>query len=93
MRNRSHPEGSLAEGYIANECVIFCSWYLHSIEMKFNKLSRNYDDATSELQGGIFSQTGHTIGKIEPYDLDRVTKIQAHRYVLFNYPAISMYLE
>ncbi|GMP78094.1 hypothetical protein CsSME_00034161 [Camellia sinensis var. sinensis] len=25
VRNRTHPEGSIAEGYLAEECLTFCS--------------------------------------------------------------------
>ena len=37
VRNRAYPEGSIAEGYIANECLTFCSRYFHGIETKFNQ--------------------------------------------------------
>ena len=36
--NRACPEGSIAEGYIANECMTLCSRYLHRIDTKFNRL-------------------------------------------------------
>ncbi|KAM0937164.1 hypothetical protein DsansV1_C26g0196301 [Dioscorea sansibarensis] len=42
VRNKSRPEGSIAEGYIAEECLTFCSRYLHGIETKFNHPHRNY---------------------------------------------------
>ncbi|GER40345.1 glutamine-tRNA ligase [Striga asiatica] len=40
VRNRSRPEGSIAEGYLAEECLVFCSRYLkdaqqHSQEFMF----------------------------------------------------------
>ncbi|KAK9944688.1 hypothetical protein M0R45_010246 [Rubus argutus] len=28
VRNKAHPEGSIAEGYIIDECLSFCSMYL-----------------------------------------------------------------
>ena len=28
VRNRARPEGSIAEGYVANECFIFASRYM-----------------------------------------------------------------
>ncbi|KAK2355206.1 hypothetical protein QL285_092635 [Trifolium repens] len=49
VRNRNYPEGSIAEGYIANECLTFCSRYLSdSVETKFNKPPRNLDGAVGE---------------------------------------------
>lgn len=29
VRNKGHPEGSIAEAYLADECVTFCARYLH----------------------------------------------------------------
>ena len=34
--NRAHLEGSIAEGYVADKCLTFCSRYLHGIETRFN---------------------------------------------------------
>ena len=42
--NKSHPEGSIAERYVANECLIFCARYLPGVETKENRSSRNNDD-------------------------------------------------
>ncbi|CAN1791692.1 hypothetical protein LINPERHAP1_LOCUS19427, partial [Linum perenne] len=36
VRNKAHPEGSIAESYIVNECLTFCSMYLDGIETQFN---------------------------------------------------------
>ncbi|XP_074278569.1 uncharacterized protein LOC141602161 [Silene latifolia] len=43
VRNRNRPEGSIAEGYIIEECMNFCSKYLSEIETKFNQYERNAD--------------------------------------------------
>jgi hypothetical protein len=34
VRNKAHPEGSIAEGYILEECMTFCSCFLEDIETK-----------------------------------------------------------
>jgi hypothetical protein len=45
VRNKSKPEGSIAEGYIVDECLSFFSRYLDDhIETRFNKAERNQDD-------------------------------------------------
>ncbi|XP_039134220.1 uncharacterized protein LOC120271606 [Dioscorea cayenensis subsp. rotundata] len=36
VRNRAHLEGSIAEGYLAQEFLTFCSWYLIGVATKFN---------------------------------------------------------
>ncbi|GMP88319.1 hypothetical protein CsSME_00040354 [Camellia sinensis var. sinensis] len=76
VRNKAHPEGSIAEGYIAEECLIFCSRYLESIETVFNRPLRNVEDST---------------GAIMNIELDQKSWIQAHRYVLFNNDEIQPY--
>ena len=38
IRSRAHPDGSIAEGYVADECLTFCSRYLHGIETRFNQV-------------------------------------------------------
>nr|GMC92021.1 uncharacterized protein LOC109173351 [Ipomoea batatas] len=43
VRNRTNPESSIAEGYIAEECLTFCSRYLDGVETRFNR-SRRVDD-------------------------------------------------
>ena len=65
--NKARPEGSIAEGYLANECVTFCSRYLREVETKFNREERNYDGGRPPLPDkshlSIFSLPGKTIGK------------------------------
>ncbi|XP_020090215.1 uncharacterized protein LOC109711523 isoform X3 [Ananas comosus] len=69
VRNKAHPEGSIAEGYLVEECMTFCSRYLDSVETIFNRPARNID--------GSIGATSHI-------HLDQKTWMQAHRYVLFN---------
>lgn len=42
MRNRAYPEGSIAEGYLAEECLTFCSRFLEGTT-RFTRQSRNRD--------------------------------------------------
>nr|GEX10249.1 hypothetical protein [Tanacetum cinerariifolium] len=37
------PEGSIAEGYVAEEALIFCSHYFQDVTMKVNRPDRNVD--------------------------------------------------
>lgn len=83
VRNRAHPEGSIAKGYLMEECMNFCERYLVDIETKYNRQNRNYDG-------------GHDIGrpfkKGKKMQLDEVSWIQMHRHVLFNTDAITPFL-
>ena len=47
--NRAWPEGCIAEGYIAHECMNLCSKYLHTIDTKFNRPERNYDSCLKKI--------------------------------------------
>ena len=65
--NKSRPEGSIAEGYIAEECATFCSRYLHDVETKHDCEERNYVIENNITNGGgltIFKCMGRTIGKL-----------------------------
>ena len=42
VRNRSRPEGSIAEGYLAEECLVFCSRYMNDgIKTRFSRYGKN----------------------------------------------------
>lgn len=95
VRNRSKPEGSIAQGYIAEECLTFCSLYLADyVESKLNRVSRNEtadDNATSTLD--VFTVTGHAPRSGKPTILDAETLKKAHQYILFNCEAVRPYIE
>jgi hypothetical protein len=69
VRNKAAPEGSIAEGYIAEELLTFCSRYLESAQTVFNRPHRNPDAAR---------------GEVKSFSLDEKSWAQAHRYILFN---------
>lgn len=86
VRNRSRPEGSIAEGYLSEECSTFCSRYLQEVETRFNRPVRNYDggDAKSHEKFSIFAGTGRALGKATLRTLSTDEWEQAHLYVLNN---------
>ncbi|XP_062164972.1 uncharacterized protein LOC133871559 [Alnus glutinosa] len=69
IRNKAAPEGSIAEGYVAEELLTFCSRYLESSQTVFNRPHRNPEDAR---------------GEVKSVSLDEKLWVQAHRYILFN---------
>ncbi|WCJ29244.1 hypothetical protein M5689_010890 [Euphorbia peplus] len=86
VRNKSRPEGSIAEGYIVEESLIFCSRYLHGIETKFNHLKRNseVDRENSRERLYVFIQNGFPLKKDKSRYLLEKERKQVHRYVLGN---------
>nr|GFB70721.1 hypothetical protein [Tanacetum cinerariifolium] len=43
VRNKAKPEGSIAEGYVAEEALTFSSYYFRDVTTKFNCPDRNVD--------------------------------------------------
>jgi hypothetical protein len=41
VRNKAHPEASMANSFLADEYMVFCSRYLKGSSTKHNKPSRN----------------------------------------------------
>ena len=70
VRNKVAPEGCIAKGYITTELVTFCSTYLNSGPTVHIRIQRNVDGCK---------------GAGTRVNLDRITMIQIHRYVMFNF--------
>ena len=87
VRNKNRTEGSIAEGYIVEESLIFCSRYLNGTQTKLNKLRRNSEDAHVDSYNGlsVFAENGFTLSKETPRYLEEKERRQAHNYVLKNY--------
>ncbi|CAL5424059.1 unnamed protein product [Camellia sinensis] len=88
VRNRAHPEGSIAKGYLMEECMNFCSRYLLDVETKSNRPRRNNEGDNN---------MGRAVGESTTFYLNDNELQQCHRYVLFNTssvaPFISKHLE
>ncbi|RVW72347.1 hypothetical protein CK203_055429 [Vitis vinifera] len=94
--NKSHPEGSIVEGYMAEECTTFCSRYLHDVETKHDREERNYVIENNITNGGgltIFKCMGRTIGKSTSRVLSTEEWSQAHLYVLTNCEEVTSFIE
>ncbi|CAL5337216.1 unnamed protein product [Camellia sinensis] len=88
MRNRSHPEGLIAQGYLVEECMTFCSRYLHDVESKLHRPLRNCD-----VSDNPEILMGRALGKGKGFVLGNTTWVQAHRHMLFNIAAVVPYRE
>ncbi|XP_004514854.1 uncharacterized protein [Cicer arietinum] len=98
VRNRAHPEGSTAGGYLAEEALTLWSRYLHkSVNTRLNRMSRNYDnnDSCEVDSNDYFSSIGRHLGGKQNdklFSIDSTSKAQAHRYILFNCDDIQTYI-
>ena len=96
VRNKAHPEGSIAEGYINMECMNFCSMYFEGIETRFNRTERNYDgDPLVEQAEGlsIFAQTARGLGAARRDELNLEDLARVQSYVLNNCEEVYPYIE
>ena len=98
MRNNG-PEGSIAEGYLTEECLTFCSRYLEGVETKFNRPTRNDDVLNHDIENldmdtsSIFSLLGRHLGKGITFVLDNETRTKAHQYVLNNCEKVAPFIK
>ena len=93
--NKARPEGSIAEGYIVDECLLFCSrFFKDGTETRFSKKDRNQDKhrkpANDELE--VFSLGAKGLGKstLKKYDKEFDKMVW---YVLNNCEDASRYME
>lgn len=95
VRNKGHPEGSIAEGYLLEECLTFCSRYMEDIETRFNKQDRIYDDREIFPSNilPIFDTRGRTFGKECPRLLTTKEWEEVHFYVLNNCDEVQPFIE
>ena len=82
VRNRARPEGCIAESYLADECVRFCSTFIKDTINVCNHEARN--DSSSQ---------GRPISARKLVSLNDEDLVNAHRYVLFNSPLVEPYLQ
>jgi hypothetical protein len=95
VRNKAHPEGSIAEGYISEECMTFCSWYLHDMDTKFNRPERNVDASQNEATSGL-SVFASVNRNRQNYTFETLSKSElqmAHHYILTNCEEIAPWVE
>ena len=71
VRNKTYPEGSIAKGYILEECLTFCSRFL-DVDTKLNRVDRHERIVMNEPPSGLsifaemdYKRRGQTIEVIE----------------------------
>jgi hypothetical protein len=48
VRSKAYPEGSIAEGYILDECMTFCSRFLEDVDTKMKRPERHESATVNE---------------------------------------------
>jgi hypothetical protein len=95
VRNKAQPEGSIAKGYIAEECMTFCSWFLEDIDTKLNRLECHETSAVNESPSGLsvfqtinYSKKGCKVETIPSLELK-----QMRHYIITNCDKTAPWIE
>ena len=92
VRNKARPEGSIAEAYVADEALTFCSRYMEDVETRFNRLPRNV--GFSDQSAYTVDVFGHGVNLIGAYDYYYSNEIdQLVWYVLNNCDQVDKYIK
>ncbi|XP_060968686.1 uncharacterized protein LOC133036192 [Cannabis sativa] len=90
--NKARPEGSIAESYVADEALTFCSMYFKGVETKFNRLDRNEDEVIPRILT-VFQSQCHPLTRANIMPLDRKNRENAEWFIFDNSPEIRPYLD
>lgn len=93
MCNKSHPEGSIAEAYISNEALTFCSMYLRDVESAFNRPERNNDGVECNAKISVFAQKVRLTGGSELVEYSKKQMEVIYWYILDNCDEIESFRE
>lgn len=92
VKNKAHPEGSIAESYIINESLTFCSLYLNGVETKFNRKERHFERENLQPSTfAVFSNKIQTFGAANFGVLTIRERDILHWYVLSNCDELRPY--
>ncbi|GJW79420.1 hypothetical protein Tco_0143395 [Tanacetum coccineum] len=91
VRNKANPEGSIAEGYVAEEALAFSSHCFRDVTTKFNRPDLNVDPPPPTCQFQVFRSLCNSIGlrSVIRFDAQELKKVVW--YVLHNSPEIDTY--
>ncbi|KAM6575504.1 hypothetical protein CsatA_023831 [Cannabis sativa] len=94
VRNRARPEGSIAESFVVNEALTFCSMYFREVETRFNRPDRNNDIVQNmpTRQFSVFKHVGRPLGMRTVDTLPMQSKRKAEWYILNNCTEVEPYI-
>ena len=92
VRNKAKPEGSIAEGYIADEALTFCLHYFRGVETRFNRPDRNEDGPSPTSRFQVFRSVCKKNGKKSLIRLEPAAMQKVRWYVLHNSHEIDPYM-
>ncbi|KAL4587425.1 hypothetical protein LXL04_000296 [Taraxacum kok-saghyz] len=96
VRNKARPEGSIAEGFVVEEALTFCSHYLRGVDSRLERRGRNDDvtvDDVRDYKLDIFHLNGRGLGKGETVRISRILLEKAQWFILTNCSEVEPYLK
>ena len=87
VRNLARPEGCIAESYLAEECIRFCSEFLKKTTNVQEKVDRNMEYENNSILEGRPISSGTT------YTLTEMEKRVAHLAIIQNMAIVEPYVE
>jgi hypothetical protein len=94
VRNKARPEGSIAEGYLAEECMTFCARYLVDMDSRLNRPDRYMDYVGDDRTGlSVFKSNGRSVGGDSWENMSLSEIQQAHFYILQNCEEVRPWIE
>jgi hypothetical protein len=93
VRNMARPEGSIAEAYVADECLIACSRYFDDLDTRHNREGRNRERV--DMSKGDLSVFQHGVDLLGAHTVTYQENIYDKMvwYVLNNCPEVEQYIE
>jgi hypothetical protein len=94
VRNTARPEGSIAEAYIVDECLTFCSRYFDDVETRFNRPGRNKAGDDSHCGDvSVFKHGVNLFGGSQYLEADGAEYDNMVWYVLRSCPEVLPHIE
>jgi hypothetical protein len=86
VRNKACPEGSIAEGYILEECMTFCSRFFEDVGTKMNRPDHHERAAVNEPPSGlsIFGNIDYTRKGFSIESVSTTEMLQMRHYIITN---------
>lgn len=93
VRNKARPEGCMAEGYVAEEALTFCSMYLKDVQTRFNRPERNEDVVIPKTKFWMFESKCRPTSATQFKTLEVTEKKKLEWFVLEHCDEVDEYIK
>ncbi|XP_035845327.1 uncharacterized protein LOC118491566 [Helianthus annuus] len=93
VKNPARPEGCIAECYVFEEALTFCSMYLKDVQTKFNRPDRNDDVVVEKRKLWVFESKCRYVGVRKEKYLSFIEKSKMEWFVLKNCAEVREYMK